>query len=304
MTVLAASGDTWGIPGRTFLYLYLAAVGVLALATLLHRAFLLAGHKGVAPERLGPQQVAYLNGGDRLAIYTALGGLRGAGAISMAPDGTLAATGPMLAGATPLDQAVYHAAEQRIRPRALGADPWVAGALGQLREGLERLGLVPARERRRAVRFIPVLILALLVLGVVRLVVGASNGKAVGFLVPLLMFTAWIGLTLLTKVPRRTRAARAALRDLRAAHPHLAPASRPAYATYGVAGAAMGVALYGGLSLWTLDPGFAAGAGISRDAISDSGLGGGTVGASCGGGSSCGGGGSSCGGGGGGGCGG
>jgi len=111
-------------------------------------------------------------------------------------------------------------------------------------------------------------------------------------------------------VPRRTRAARAALRSLRRRHNHLAPMYAPAYASYGAAGAAMGIAIFGPASLWAIDPGFAAEAGVAREMTASGTMGSGwtgggsSCGSSSGGGSSCGsssGGGSSCGGGGGGG---
>jgi hypothetical protein len=84
--------------------------------------------------------------------------------------------------------------------------------------------------------------------------------------------------------------------SVRQSYQHLSPGQSPSYATYGAAGAAMGVALYGAASLYTMDPAFAAEAEIQRISAS-----GGTSGSSssCGSGSSsCGGGGGGCGGGG------
>lgn len=131
-----------------------------------------------------------------------------------------------------------------------------------------------------------------------RLVSGLFSGRPVGYL--LLTLVALLIVTLvLRRVPMLTRAGRAALRSVRSQHTHLAPASAPAYATYGAAGAAMGVALYGTASLWALDPGFAEQAEIQRQAAAGSGWSGGSDGSSGGGDSSGSDGGSSCGGGGG-----
>ena len=129
-----------------------------------------------------------------------------------------------------------------------------------------------------------------------RLFSGLFSGRPVGYL--LLTLAGLLGAALLLgRAPVRTRAGRTALRSVRREHTHLAPASAPAYATYGAAGAAMGVALYGTASLWALDPGFAEQAEIQRQAISGTGgWTGGSDGSSGGGGDSSGGdGGSSCG---------
>ncbi|MET8372328.1 TIGR04222 domain-containing membrane protein [Micromonospora profundi] len=305
MIVHAASGDTWGIPGPTFLRFYLVATAVVVALAVWHRVRLAAGPRSAFVEPLGPQQAAYLNGGPGLAVHAALGGLRGSGAIGVGPDRRLLTTGPAPTGLTPLDQAIHWAAHQRSRARDLGQDQRVRTALDQLRTGLEERGLLPTAARRATARRWVRILAVLLVLGVVRLAAGLFNGRPVGYLVATL-FGVLVAVLLLWRIPQTTRAGRAALRDLRRQHTHLAPGSAPAYATYGAAGAAMGVALYGAASLWAIDPGFAEQAEIQRQAMASggwssgySGGSSGTTGSSCGGGSSCGsGGGGGCGGGG------
>ncbi|MGW3613944.1 TIGR04222 domain-containing membrane protein [Micromonospora sp. NPDC005163] len=305
MTDLAASGDTWGIPGPTFLRLYLVATAVMVALAVWHRFRRPASASVSVSEPLSPQQAAYLNGGPRLAVHAAVGGLRGAGAIGVGPDRRLLTTGPAPTGLTPLDQAVHWAAHQRARAGDLPGDQRVRTALDQLRAGLEQRGLLLSHERRAAARHWTLGLVGLLAIGGYRLFAGLSNGRPVGYLL-LAMVAVLAAALVLWRVPNLTRAGRAALRDLRRQHAHLSPASSPAFATYGAAGAAMGVALYGTVSLWALDPGFAEQAEIQRQAAASSsgwssGSSGGTSGD--GGGSSCNGG-SSCGGGGGGGCGG
>ncbi|WP_173153717.1 TIGR04222 domain-containing membrane protein [Phytohabitans suffuscus] len=272
-TVLAAQGDTWGIPGQTFLALFAGAAGVLVIAALIHRAVLFAGHH-TPVDRLGPQQVAYLNGRDKLAVYSSLAGLRGAGAIEVAPGRTLTASGPMPAGATPLDQAVYNAASQRVRARDVADDQWVKMALDSLRDDLERRGLAPSQGTRVAARTVPMTMLALLAVGLVRLVAGISGGKPVGFLIALLLVWALVTLVFFRTIPSRTRAARRALDQLRRQHSYLAPSMGPAWATYGAAGLALGVGLYGAASLWQADAAFAEEAEIQRQYASTAGSGG------------------------------
>ncbi|MEU7974617.1 TIGR04222 domain-containing membrane protein [Micromonospora sp. NPDC049089] len=305
MTVHAASGDTWGISGPTFLRYYIAAA-ILLVAIVAYQRFRLAvGSSGaMTADPLGPQQVAYLNGGPQLAVHAALGGLRGSGAVGVRPDRRLTTVGAAPTGLTPLDQAIHWAAHQHSRVRDLPQDERVRVALHQIRNGLEERGLLTNDAQRARARFWATLLIALLGLGVLRLVSGLFSGRPVGYL--LLTLVALLIVTLvLRRVPMLTRAGRAALRSVRRQHTHLAPASAPAYATYGAAGAAMGVALYGTASLWALDPGFAEQAEIQRQAAAGSGWSGGSDGSSGGGdssgsdgGSSCGGGGGGCGGGG------
>ncbi|MGY3518217.1 TIGR04222 domain-containing membrane protein [Micromonospora sp. PTRAS2] len=307
MRVLAAPGDTWGIPGPTFLGFYLLAGLVVVIGAIVHRRRVLAGPSSVGGAQLGPQQVAYLNGGNQLAIWTSLGGLRGTGVVGVRTDRRLAVGGSLPAGATPLDRAVHHAANQGLYARELGRDRWVQQALDQLRQGLEQQGLALSAARRQSAQRGSFPVFLLVLLGGFRIFAGLSNGRPVAFLV-LAVIPLAIASALLARVPWRTRAAERALRELRRTNVHLAPASGPAYATYGAAGAAMGVALFGTATLWAMDPGFAEQAEIQRQALSGTGStsvggcsggssdsGSSCSGSSCSGGSSCGGGG--CGGG-------
>ncbi|WFE52825.1 TIGR04222 domain-containing membrane protein [Micromonospora sp. WMMD1155] len=299
MIVHAASGDTWGVSGPTFLRFYLVAAALVVAVAVYHRVRLAAGST-TAPtaDALGPQQVAYLNGGPRLAVHAALGGLRGSGAIGVRPDRRLTTAGAAPTGLTPLEQAVHWAAHQHARVADLPKDERVRAALDRLRDGLEHRGLLNTDAQRARARLWTTLLIGLLGLGVFRFVSGLFNGQPVGYLL-LTLVTLLIVTLVLRRAPALTRAGRAALRGVRREHTHLAPASAPAYATYGAAGAAMGVALYGTASLWALDPGFAEQAEIQRQAASGSGWSGGGDGSSGGGESSGSDGGSSCGGGGG-----
>src|SRR6266511_4975391 len=164
--------DTWGIPGPTFLIYFLGAVVAVSILAAVHRRVLFAGNTATDVERLGPQQIAYLNGRDKLAVYTALGGLRAAGASGSGPGKTLMPTGPLPSGVTPLDTAVYNAAGRRVRARELSSDQWVVAAVTQLREGLESSGLAVTAAQRRTARLWTIVGAGLVVLGIARLVAG------------------------------------------------------------------------------------------------------------------------------------
>jgi uncharacterized protein (TIGR04222 family) len=298
---LAAAGDTWGIPGPTFLFLYVCALIAVAVLSAIHRRILFAGRSGTDAAQLGPQQIAYLSGRDKLAVYASLGGLRAAGAIGSGPDRTLVQTGPLPTGVTPLDTAVYNAAGRRIRARDIDTDPWVTGAVTQLRERLEAAGLAVAPGQRRTARLWALVAGVVFLAGVARIVDGIQNDKPVGFLFLLVVLALILVALMLARAGvAQTHAATRMLRDLRRRHTHLSPNVSPSYATYGASGVAMGVALFGASSLYAMDPAFAAEAEIQRvsagggsytAAGGDAGSGGGSSCGGGGGGGGCGGGG-------------
>ncbi|WP_306209338.1 TIGR04222 domain-containing membrane protein [Actinoplanes sp. RD1] len=289
--------DTWGISGPAFLALFFAAVVAVLVAAAVHRRILFRGDRSTSIGSLGPQQIAYLNGGDRLAVYAALSGLRSAGAVTAVSGRRLAQSGPLPAGVTPLDTAIHHAAGNHERARDLLTDQHVRSALDQLRAGLERQGLAVSADTIRTARLWALPMLALLVIGIARFAAGVANGKPVGFLVTALVIAACATVFLGRRTGRATGAATRGMTAVRRQHDYLAPSHSPSYATYGASGAAMGVALFGAASLYAMDPAFAAEAEIQRNATA-SGTGGdsGSYGGGDSGGSSCGGGG--CGGGG------
>ncbi|MDW5328131.1 TIGR04222 domain-containing membrane protein [Plantactinospora sp. KLBMP9567] len=273
MDALTVQAETWDVPGPVFLTLYLTIAGLVLLGTLLHRLVGFAGRRPPGAERLHPVQLAWLSGGDRLAVHATLGGLRAAGAVGTTPQHRLTQTGPLPIRATLLDAAIHRAAAQGIRGRALDNEPRVRAALADLRADLARSGLALSPSARPVARIGPVLLLGLVAVGLARLVAGLAGGQPVGYLGLSLLVLAPTSVVLLCAVPRRTRAANALLRDLRGQHQHLAPRHSPAYATYGAAGAALGIALFGTAALVEFDPAFAVEAEVQR-AMSGSAAGG------------------------------
>ncbi len=307
MTRLAADFDTWGIPSSTFLACYLTVALLLVAGVLIHRRSLLAGRSAPAADQLGPQQVAYLNGREELAVWTSLGTLRSQGVIGVAPDRRLTVDGPLPPAASQLDRAIHYAAAQGVHGRDLRRTEWVERALTELRDGLDRHDLLLSPTRRAALRLGPLLLSALLLLGVARIVAGLANDRPIWYLVLIVGALTVVTTVLFVRVPWRTRAADTALRTLRTRHRHLAPASNPAYSLYGASGVAMATGLFGVASLWALDPVFAAQAEIelqtkaaaASSGASAAGTGGcGSNSGDSGGGGGCGGGGGGCGGGG------
>jgi uncharacterized protein (TIGR04222 family) len=302
MTVVAASGDTWGISGPRFLQIY-ALLGVTALViALIWRALATRGTDPGGYQPPGPVELAYLAGGPRLAAQAALAGLRCAGVVGPGPTTrTVAAIAAAPAGAGEVERALHAAAATPLSIASLSSDPRVRYALDRTADGLVDAGLLLSSGHRRVARLGALFVLAALAFGVVRIAAGAANHKAVGFLVFASIIVLVVGLRLLA-VPTTSRAGRRLLRRARSVNSYLRPNLSPSWATYGASGAMLGVALFGTSAWWAADPAFATHAGIA--AATSSGYSGNSGGgsscsssSSCSSGSSCGGGGG-CGGGG------
>jgi uncharacterized protein (TIGR04222 family) len=294
--------DTWGISGPTFLLAYVVLAVAVVMAAIRARRTLVT----TAAERLAgrlddrPYDVAYLNGGADLALTAALSAMYRTGTISTSGRGVVVAATRPESRADELERAVHHVAAAPVSRHRLAAAGAVASALHRIEQRLISAGLLLSAERRRRIRLAGAWVLVVAALGVVRVMAGLANGRPVLFLILLVLLTLAVGVLLVLRVPRRTRAGDALLRRLAADHHVLSPSMRPDWQVYGPTGAALAVGVFGVQALWAADPAFATELAAQRAASQSAGfVGGGDGGSGGGGGSSCGGG-----GGGGGGCGG
>lgn len=307
---IPSGGDTWGISGSTFLLSYgliIVVVGVLVpLAQMAMRRG--SGDPAALAARIErhPGDVAFLTGGPNGAVLSAIGALRTAGVVRASSLGRVQVVGPVPRGAGRLDHAVHSAAARGMTRGQMARDPRVVAELEASADRLLAGGLVSSPGNRAGQRLLGLAMVAVFGFGVIRLVAGSANNRPVGFLVLLVVPTVFLSIALIAAVPRRTGLGRRVLQQLRGRWAVLRPSAGPAWATYGPAGAALSVALFGTGAIMAMDPNMAiglhlvntGGGGWSGNGWSNS--------SSCSSSSSssCGGGGSSCGGGGGGGCGG
>lgn len=157
-----------------------------------------------------PERVAYLNdGGDIIALATAIAHLRVAGAVDADADGRLVATGPTPDDASPLTRAVHRAVTPGARFDALAQDRDVVEALGRLHQELLAAGwLVPVEGRRRLRLAGWCFFAAAAALGLWAIAIwGAIPGYVVGGLTMLSLGASFV----LLLPPRRTRAGQEAL---------------------------------------------------------------------------------------------
>jgi uncharacterized protein (TIGR04222 family) len=299
MRPLAATGDTWGISGSTFILVYVLIAVIVLIASTRARSAVAARRSGtdVSDLHARPYDVAYLNGGPELAVYSALSSMRVDGTIVTAGRGNVRAAGRPAAGADALERAIHFTAGTPVQRARLRYHRTVSDALDAIERRLTSGGLLLDGGERRAIRGIGGWMLAVAALGLVRIVAGVANNHDVAFLVVATLVVTVIAVVQLVRAPTRSPLGNRSLARLRAEHHELSPSNRPDWVTYGAAGAALGVGVFGMSALWASDPAFAdelaaqrlaSGGGSGGDGGSASSC---SSGSSCSGGSSCGGGG-------------
>jgi uncharacterized protein (TIGR04222 family) len=295
--------DTWGIPGPTFLVLYLVLAAIALVFGLVRRGNAVAGPREPNTGALDPAHMAVLADGRQRAIHASLATLSRAGAVEVSDTGRLQRVGGAPAGASELDSAVLHAAGQQPRVSELGRDPAVASTLVGVESDLIRRGLLVSSDQRASALVGAKLMAAVFALGGLRLVFGVEAKKPVLFLAFAVALVA-VAVFALRRVPRVTRAASRYLGRMRRDYQDLDRKRNTAWQTADPAMMGVAVGLFGAALLWEADPHLAERAAIPHN-VASSGMGsqfyGGDSGGSDGGGS---GGGCGGGGGGGGGCGG
>lgn len=292
--------DTWGIPSQTFLLWYLvgATVAVALSLTLRMRA---RESPARATRPLTPPEVGALTS-DFQAILASVTILRSA---EMITTGGKIKRALFAQDKQHLDWFTRTVHEQlgkgSVPLRHVRLVKRLNTPLAQLRSTLTDEGylLRPQSGVEAAIRIAP--ILAVIAVGVIRLVAGAAGGHPVGFLLATMAILVALIIYLRTDT-RRTRFGDAELERLKQENSYLSPRLRPSFASYGPSYAGLSAALFGTGALVLIDPSLASavsaspGAGTGSGGSSSGSDGGGGGGDSSCGSSDSGGGSSGCGG--------
>lgn len=254
------TAGTWGISGPTFAVLYGLLAVMIAASWWLFRQQIRASrgfavHPGEFSRR--PQDLAYLNGGPQLAIFSALSAMRLLGWVTVS-SGAVQAVGHVGPGATDLERAIHVETAKPVHRLVLPAQWRVANTLDATAQRLVRAGLLVSDEARLRMRRIGLWMAGVAVLGAVRLVAGIQNGHPVGFLIVELLAVTVATIVMLRAIPRRTEHGDQVMAELRSLQYDLDPANKPDWTVYGPAAAALGVGLFGVSALWASDPAMAA----------------------------------------------
>ncbi|BBG04475.1 MULTISPECIES: TIGR04222 domain-containing membrane protein [Pseudonocardia] len=254
------TGETWGVSPTTFLAGYLLLAVVVTALVCWYRARVVAGDPaGVTTIDGRPEDVAHLNGGPHLAVYAALSAMHVDGTVvtSCRTPGQVRAGGPLTRSATGLQRAIHRSAHRLIPGRSLRTHAAVAAELARIARRLESAGLLlgaSERDRLRSAAVLPGLVAAL---GLVRVLVGATNARPIGALLLVTMAMATVTLLLGARMPVRTRAGDEALRRVREQHPELSPSMHPDWVASGPSAAALSVGAFGLGAMLAAEPAFA-----------------------------------------------
>jgi uncharacterized protein (TIGR04222 family) len=288
---MLGTATTWGITGPQFLWGYGAVCLGAALGVWQQwRSALGPKERGNDPRPdLGPYKLAMLSGGPWLAITAAAAKLH---------RDTLEVNGKPEPGVDKLERAVFDTVryEPGITAAMMRAELEDSEPVRWMRYDLVNAGLMLDESRAARLRRLWIVGGAVALLGIARIVAGALDHAAVGYLVVMVLVVVYATFRLAVKQPLATRRGREIVKRERQEHDDLR--HHPVAAE-----SVMTAALFGGGALWLADPAIASSLGVAREQDrSWTGGGGGSYGCAGGG---CGSGGSSCGGGGcGGGCGG
>jgi uncharacterized protein (TIGR04222 family) len=267
MALAAATAETWGISGRSFLLAYLLITVAVGVASARARRTLAepAAASPTTDLTTHPHDVAYLNGGGELAIYSALSAMHLRGTITTR-SGTVQASGRLEPDTDALERAIHLMATSPMPARRLRFHRSAQTALARIEDRLVAGGFLLCDERRRQIRNVGFWMLGVAVFGLVRTLAGVAEARPVGPLVVALLVVTAVAVVQLSLAPRRSRHGDHALCALRAKHHGLSPEVKPDWQINGPDRAALGIGLFGTGALWASDPVFAGEIAVSRAA--------------------------------------
>ena len=220
--ILLYQWNPFDLTGPLFLVLYVTLLAAAGFLAYMLRAWAV-GREGDSHQLLRADQfqdpnfrgfsfdayeVAYLNGGQKLAIETAIAALVQSNSLHLSFfDNTLSTVAGSPGGSHPLEKTVYRlvASGEVVTVKVIRLK--AAAAAGEAATRIKRLGLVISGDGRIIAHIVPVLIMgALLLFGLTKVLIGMWRGRPVGFLLVLCAITAYIGFRLYKAAPLRTTA--------------------------------------------------------------------------------------------------
>jgi uncharacterized protein (TIGR04222 family) len=204
---------------------------------------------------LPPCDVAYLSGGAQRALLSALTGLTVAELVTVT-DGAVRAIGRPRPELDELQRAVLAATTAPVPRAVLAERRGVAAALAAIETRLIEQGLLLSAQRRRLVRLVGIVPLAVAVAVLVRTVLDVVQTRS-AFTVLFGLVAVVFAVLQLRRSPRRSRRGDQMLGDLRQKHHAPGLQRRTSWSDDDATGAALSVGIYGGEAVRTCDPGLA-----------------------------------------------
>lgn len=240
LPLVVAIANPLNMQGRDFLALYGALLVTATLLGLAARRLLKQPDNGVSADGLTPYEVACLAHNRAAAVNAAVCALLHEGRIAIMKQEKRSFFGKkseiyFVPGvlqdepADPLERVVVQAVDDPAARQTLATIHAAADDAAQaIRDRLQEKGLLESAATAAAARWTPVLImLAVLLLGLLKVGIGIHRDKSVLFLIVLCVATGII-MAIFSRRPRRSRAGARVLRQLQSAHQRLSQPFDPA----------------------------------------------------------------------------
>lgn len=228
--------------GSDFLSFYFLLSSIAVLLALLLRAKLRlpSRHRQNHPVSLDVYETAYLAGGKKRAVDTAIASLVQNKSVTVEPvQKTLRLQEPRKEFSSPIEQAVANAIGSSGQIDAVRSA--TTRQTGAIRDRLRQLGLLVMPNQSIKAQIYPAVILVcVLALGIAKIGVGISRGRPVGFLVMMCLVLSVVGLCFLLVPVHRSRYGDQVLQEIRSRIPstpvrHADPQLPLAFALMGAA---------------------------------------------------------------------
>ena len=254
--------NPFDLAGPEFLALYIVVlVAACLLAYILRRSAagrdLDSGLRGVS---LDAYEAAYLSGGAKVATETAIATLVSGNVFRLSfVDNTLSPIAGAPRSSHPFEQVVYRIVESGEATTVNGIRRKAAAAADKIATRLKTLGLVIVDEQKVRAQILPVIIMVMvLIFGTIKILVGLSRNRPVGFLLVLCAFTAVIAFLLYKSPPLRTKYGDRTLERLKRENAALESTAKSKPERLASGDVAMAAALFGITSLAFTDETWAA----------------------------------------------
>ncbi len=201
--------NPFDLPGPAFLILYIIVMAVACCLAYFLRQKAARGDRGFDPREssLDAYEAAYLSGGAKLATATAIATLVRSKALRLSfVDNTLSSIANLPRNSHPFERAVHSVVASGEARTIESIRTKTESAADQIAARLKALGLIISDQQTTTAHNLPVIIMMTnLLFGVIKIFIGLSRGRAVGFLFVLCLLTAFIAFRLYKSPPFRTQ---------------------------------------------------------------------------------------------------
>lgn len=193
-------------------------------------------------------EIAYLAGGEQLAVNAAIAGLVHAKVLEVSETGgkVSARSDVLREDAHPLEQIIHGTALLELEKTIRDVRKHASRVVGQIADRLRKRGLLVAKEQASLARWLPLLlVLSVVVLGGIKIVIGAARGKPVGILIGACIVSTAVALIGFARAVHRSQRGDRVLGQLKEEHSALHTTVRRQCATMAGADLALAVGLFG-----------------------------------------------------------